>query len=82
MPHVNKMLECRKDKGYKEKKKNNKKEGYRMRCILDVPRSFGKYANCPKLVAPHITCCASCPKLKSKTNLFKKIANKTKQNKE
>jgi hypothetical protein len=50
-----------------------------MRCILDVPRSFGIYAYYPKLVAPHVTFYASCPKLKSKTNLWKKLVNKTKQ---
>ncbi len=28
---------------------------------------------------PHITSCASCPKLKSKTNILKKQTNETKQ---
>ncbi len=40
---------------------------------------FSKYACCLKLGAPHMTWCASCPKLKNKTNIRKKLTNKTKQ---
>ncbi len=54
MPHVYKMLEHPKDKGYKEEEEKQP-------------------------IALHTTCYASCPKPKSKTNIRKKLANKTKQ---
>ncbi len=68
MPHVYKMSKHPKDKGYKEEEKSSRKKRL-VKCILNVPRRFGKYVCCPKLVAPHTTCCAFCPKPKNKTNI-------------
>jgi hypothetical protein len=77
MPNVYKMSKHPKDKGYKEEKKN-KKKGWRMIYILNVLRRFGKYVCCPKPIAPHVTCCASCPKPKNKTNIFFKTNQQNK----
>jgi hypothetical protein len=52
-----------------------------MKCTLNVPKRLGKYACCPKLVTPHTTCCASCPKPKSETkdNRYEKKNSKRKK---
>jgi hypothetical protein len=36
----------------KKKKKNSRKKRLENRCILDVRKRFGKYAYCPKPIAP------------------------------
>jgi hypothetical protein len=66
-----------KTRGTKKNIKQPKKK-VKERCILDVLIRFGKYACYPKPIAPHMSCCASHPKPKSKTNLLKKPTNKTK----
>jgi hypothetical protein len=40
MPQANKMLECPKEKGYKEKKKNNKRRRLENEMHIRCPKKF------------------------------------------